>query len=467
MYTDSVILGAVGATLGVISLTFCIIQAIIMVRLNKRITQLIKFNTRLDDKKLPKITEDGEDDLRGVENNESAPPDDDYDDVVSPYPVMQPKSPHQPLQYNSSITNCLESYTSDSPTAERGLISPTVAELKDSLALPLKKVFEKSCTLDGRNRIDGPDRQFQKSIRPRALTSNALVEGERSSRIQRTPTDKLETDSTVSTPGANGSPCNNPIAYVVTEIVDVNDTKKRPSVRLRESRPMKKFSNTIQKQLDKPEPFYFGLEQTSRSEGESFQENQPIALHPVKKHDVNKRWRQVLPILTNRDKMCYPCDVTENNCAVSPDKDGPSLRNMSDNNNKYKEKIALKPPPTKKGKQVLEKSSSLGNQNGGTWSPKTLERHRMLLGKPIDISPQRGPNRPQTDPLQEGVTTQYELVELPSMQSVGSVTCAEGSTGYSKIVRQYDGRRRASSTGSSDLLGRQNDKSYNKLMIGI
>lgn len=394
---------------------------------------------------------------------------DDYDDVVNPGPCIRPVPPHKPLSYQTSNTNSLESYTNDSARAEHGLISPSVAELKNSLALPLKKVFEKSCTLDNRNMktIQEHQNQAVKSIRPRAQTSNSFVGGNRTSREARTPTGKSEPESTLSSPGSNGSPCKNPVAYVVTEIVDANDTKKRPSVRLRESRPKKNLSKTIQKQLDEPEPFYFGLEHSPVCEEESVQDKEPVAPSHVKKRDANKGWRQVLPIVTDKNKVFSSCDENENTCAVSPDKDGPSFGNTSEKDIKYKHKVAMKPPPTRKGRPVLEKSCSVGMQSSGIWSPRTLERHRMLLDGPSNTS-QQDLGRIRAGSLRQQLPSPYELVESPStLSSTTSVACAEGVGCYSKMVRPYDGRRRASSTGSSDFPGRQSDKSYNQLMIGV
>lgn len=309
--------------------------------------------------------------------------------------------------------------------------------------------------------------QAVKSIRPRAQTSNSFVGGNRTSREARTPTGKSETESTLSSPGSNGSPCKNPVAYVVTEIVDANDTKKRPSVRLRESRPKKNLSKTIQKQLDEPEPFYFGLEHSPVCEEESVQDKEPVAPSHVKKRDANKGWRQVLPIVTDKNKVFSSCDENENTCAVSPDKDGPSFGNTSEKDIKYKHKVAMKPPPTRKGRPVLEKSCSVGMQSSGIWSPRTLERHRMLLDGPSNTS-QQDLGRFRAGSLRQQLPSPYELVESPStLSSTTSVACAEGVGCYSKMVRPYDGRRRASSTGSSDFPGRQSDKSYNQLMIGV
>ncbi|XP_011667107.2 uncharacterized protein LOC100892099 [Strongylocentrotus purpuratus] len=174
------VLGAIGVVLGVISLTFCIIQTIVMAKLYKRLSQSIQQNTRPVDEIFSKGKGNGEDDLDEVQEI-AAVFSDEYDDVVNPGPCIRPVPPHKPLSYQTSNTNSLESYTNDSATADHVLISPSVADLKNSLALPLKKVFEKSCTLDIRNMNKIPEHQNQtvKSIRPRAQTSNSLCRREK------------------------------------------------------------------------------------------------------------------------------------------------------------------------------------------------------------------------------------------------------------------------------------------------
>ncbi|XP_071505353.1 uncharacterized protein [Diadema antillarum] len=431
-------LAITGTVFGALALLCCAIQVVIMAKFFQKLSMLMKSQRRFTFGKTTKKEHDEEDQVSVISLQK---------DVASPTVNI----PTFPGDYSLSQRSSFEptsSSSDDTPAIDPDLPSPSVAALRETLALPLKIAFQKSHTLDWH--MSSPEREQPTAMndldkRPRAQTGSMLNRG------------KQRTQSEASTPGSRGSPCRDPLAYVVTEIVDVGDTNRRPSVRLRGSRPRKQLTEALQRQLSQPDPFYFSLEVKAESNSPSTPDSIPTP-SPTKIKNCAKGWRQVLPLAASKGGVdSSPCDENRNLFTEAKE------RHSSESSGRYprgegQPKVALK-PPSSKARSMLSKTSSAGYPSREAWSPRTMARHRMLLQ---EAACNNSLGRKRTGSMRARCPTPPELATKPD-----TLTFAEEGDCYSKLIRGARGRRRASSAGNIDDISTRGDVAYNQLVLGL